>query len=207
MTARVVNENAPSLRRLFVYSDADLLRLIEWQSLATLQDLTLVIDLPMRLDAVFSHCSQLRSLSLICDETVGWPVSDPDPLLGTFRDYPDAFPILDSFKLFYEPRRRPCPDVAEFLRSRTALKRLDLCGPVQDLDSGDPILTMLPGLQHLEVLGLYTDAFGSTNTQRLDYIRKCLPRSLSALYLNIYVQLHKPELDAMEEGLPSVVSV
>ena len=61
VTAQVVNENAPSLRRLFVYSDADLLRLIEWQSLATLQDLTLVIDLPMRLDAVFSHCSQLRS--------------------------------------------------------------------------------------------------------------------------------------------------
>ncbi|KAI0691579.1 hypothetical protein C8Q76DRAFT_254187 [Earliella scabrosa] len=205
MTAQVVNENAPSLRRLFVYCDADLLRMIEWQSLAGLQDLSLVLDVPMRLDAVFSHCSQLRSLSVICDQTPGRRVTH-DPLLGTLRDHPNAFPILHSFKLFYAPRRRQgfCPDVAEFLRSKTGLKRLDLCGPVQDLDSADPILNVLPGLQHLEVLGLYTNDYVSETSQQLDCLRKCLPRSLTALYLNVYAQTST--LDAMGEGLSSVLS-
>ncbi|PIL26335.1 hypothetical protein GSI_12091 [Ganoderma sinense ZZ0214-1] len=164
------------------------------QRFSTLVELSLALIPPRGpIEMVFTHCSRLRSLTLLVG---GAPACD---LATTLRTHSDALPLLTAFQLFYP---RMGPDMSEamvsFLRNKLLLERLDL-GHHRSLyafDEIEPVLDILPGLPRLHVFG--AELSGSNlirqnlTPDHLQYLAQRVPARLTAL--SVCVGAHQSTL-------------
>ncbi len=169
-----------TLLHLSIWRDA--VWAIPLRVLSGLQELSIMNPSSLaRLGLIFTHCAQLRSLSMTA-------VGDDSELevLAALRATPDALPHLTSFKLILWAGAfiaDPGPFI-EFFENKKGMRRLDLqlSHPLDGLDNYTRFLDIFAHLPRLEVVGLELRGLGFCR-EHLGLLDERLPLGLSALLL------------------------
>ncbi|PIL26577.1 hypothetical protein GSI_12335 [Ganoderma sinense ZZ0214-1] len=177
------SESSP-LHSLGIYSTA--LRRRNMQCLSTLVDLALALVTGSDpLGPVFTHCSQLRFLTLLVGEEYTGDVA------ATLRAHSDALPLLTAFRLS-DPYmdKASAEGVASFLRKKALLERLEMSHHWESTCSSEniaPVLDILPDLPRLRILGWELSGHSRTDPNltpdNLLNLSARIPRQLTALSL------------------------
>ena len=186
---RILTANADTLQRLCISSSPETVSVLygaDPEAFTHLMELSLIFPHTVDgLDAVFTHCSSLRALTLCVSSDNGVDEAVTEAL----RTYPSAFPHLSSLKLLHRtgfPRgTAPAQDVADFVLGHPAtLRRLDVVlGPsALAFYGGCPLMWALPKLPALAVLGF--DFYPAYLVRGLvQFLDLNLPRALEALHV------------------------
>ncbi|PIL26342.1 hypothetical protein GSI_12098 [Ganoderma sinense ZZ0214-1] len=185
---RILTANADTLQRLCISSSPETVSVLygsDPEAFTRLEELSLIFPHTVDgLDAVFTHCTALRSLTFCVSSDNGVDEAVTEAL----RTYPSALPHLTSLKLHHRtgfPRgTAPAQDIADFVLGHPGLRRLDVVlGPsALAFYGGCPLMWALPKLPALAVLGF--DFYPAYLVRGLvQFLDLNLPRALSALHM------------------------
>ncbi|OCH88072.1 hypothetical protein OBBRIDRAFT_889361 [Obba rivulosa] len=142
------------------------------------------------LKLIFHHSTRLESLSIVNHSIM------IEPLYKVFQSELSALPYLTSFKVIDrhdEPSQARVFALSEFIRHKPRLRRLDVHIDV-DWEDISPLLSVLPNLHSLEVLGITVknQMFNFNNLE----LEQSIPRGIAALRLDLsYRGLSFPIVD------------
>ncbi|KAI1787073.1 hypothetical protein LXA43DRAFT_896729, partial [Ganoderma leucocontextum] len=203
----LITTNATTLRSLCVYGD--ILLDLDVSSFKHLTELSIVNPRTLpNFTAIFEQCTAIRSFTL-CDkaryddqEDVTYEHWSNDEFTDVVRAHPGAFPHLTSLKLmgawFWADQMEA---VAAFLRDKASLRRLDLMNDKWTRWDGDgivddwcPLLEILSGFAHLEVLGF--DMRGAHLTaDDMRCLERYIPRWVTALLVTVFAESSKAQVE------------
>lgn len=149
-------------------------------------------------DSVLEHCVRLESLWISQSHSLhNHDPSEVSALFQVLQAHPDALPCLTHLKITISSdytQNMPMDILAAFVARKKHLRCLDWEDPLIETDELLPLLSVLPSLPALEVLGLYLRIGDDSMAEwlRSGALNVYIPERVTALRLSSNYEDHGP---------------